>query len=188
MSTRTYLRVDLGTYNNPFGTMQMKEQVTRTVQKNTLFGGTKYVDVTKEEKVERGVPLLLYVEDGVMREFFTGEEFRMSGNEWYLWIRDDIIPDYQRNSDWAMRIYTYGSRRDYVSINATEFASIAQKWMPFEDEIVKRIETYKKDLHDKYVRETDAADAAQRKAAVEEKESEAWLDSILNGSGKSGKF
>ena len=188
MGTREYYIADIGRYYSPLGTVQMKEPVTRTMQKNTLFGGAKYVQVTKEEKVERGIPLLLYCEDGVLREFFSGEEFRRSNNGYYLWVRDDIIPDNKRDSELALYVYTYGSNKNFDSANATQFASLVQKWMPYKDEIVSRIAKYKKDLHDKYVRETNAAELAQRRAAVEEKESEAWLDSMLKDSGKSGKF
>ena len=184
MGDRTYHEYYVR-YANELGFLQVKEQVKRTEQKRKLFGGYQSVEVTKEEKIERPIPFLLYTEDGITREFFTGEEIRFLSSK--MWISDDRIPDDQRKN-WSISISSYASRANYYTLNATQFAEQVQKWMPYKAEVTKRIYAYKNELADKYLKTKAAAETAQRKAAIKEQESEDWLDSMIKGSQKGGKF
>ena len=185
MSDRKYYKYQGG--SAALGTMPIRKTVTRKEKKTNLFGKTREVEITRTETAETAVPLLFYLEDGKMHEFFSGEIIEGNGafsSFGYIWFHSDVIPAEKARSYGAVYCETAISRRNTYTLNATQFAHEVETWMPYKDEIVQRILDRQKRMEEKYLKDTAQQEAERKKALSEEEKSEAWLDAMI----KKGKF
>ena len=180
MSERTY--IECKNANKVLGKINMPVTRTKTESRRTLFGKYKYVDVTTTKPEDVSVPLLLYSEDGKIFEFFTGREM-VGDYSSYNFCSDVIPPEAKRGKYADFRIERY-SRANTRVCNATAFAELVEKWMPYKDEIVKRIENYIRETNEQYLKDVAKEKADEERALSAEEKSEAWLDSMI----RKGKF
>jgi hypothetical protein len=180
MSERIY--VECRNADRILGKINMPVTRTTTETRKTLFGKFKYVDVTTTKREDVSVPLLLYREDGKIFEFFTGREVFETYNSYNFC--SDVIPTEVKSRKYAdFRIEKF-SRANTRVCNATAFAELVEKWMPYKDEIVKRIENHIRETNEQYLKDVAKEKADQERAMSAEEKSEAWLDSMI----RKGKF
>ena len=180
MSERIY--VECRNAGRILGKINMPVTRTTTETRKTLFGKFKYVDVTKTKREDVDVPLLLYREDGKIIEFFTGREM-YEGRSSYNFCNDVIPPEIKekRYPDYSIERF---SRSNTRICNATAFAELVEKWMPYKDEIAKRLENHIRETNERYLKDVAKETAEKERAMSAEEKSEAWLDSMI----RKGKF
>ncbi len=155
-----------------------------TVQKKSLFGKIRYEKVTHTENKEATIPLLMYAEDGKYHEFFTGTEVKCSYGPYYFFVNDAIPEEERKNKYYDLYLQFQYSTKNTEKLNATQFAALVEEWLPYRDEIEKRIRARIRETGEKFLEDTARQREEQARALTAEQKSEAWLDSMI----KKGKF
>lgn len=182
MSERTYYLHRPS--NAVLGKTVMPVTKEETVQKRSLFGKIRYEKVAKTEKKEVTVPVLMYMEDGKYYEFFTGTRVKQTYGPYYFFDNDVIPEEERKNKYFDLSMSFTSSRSNTDKLNATQFAEEVEKWLPYKDEIGKRIKARVKEAGEKYLADVAREKEEQERALKAEQKSEAWLDSMI----KKGKF
>ena len=171
-------------YNSSLGKIVRPVTKEETVQKKSLFGKVRYEKVTRTEKMNVPLPLLMYLEDGKYYEFFTGKELKNTFGESF-WFVSDVIPDEARRGkyhDFSCCFRYTGKNTE--TLNATQFAKIVEDWLPYKEEYEKRITKRIKEVEQQYLEDDARQKEEQARALSAEEKSEAWLDSMI----RKGKF